>query len=266
MRLLSKRLFLFVTFLFLIRLFPLNAMAQSTRVFDFENVLSNSHIEQLELEISNIQKQFDHDVAIVTQANLNGKSSQEYADDFYDENHLGLTSELSGILLLINLADQEVYLSTTGEAISYFPNQRISKLIDEITPSLSAKDYDEATRLFVNSVRQYLSLGIPNGQYEEMERTPIQAFWMRLLTCGLVASVITLVFIIYVLTSYKPSKRTNHFYDQNVSSVVISKKVDQYLRSNVTKTPLPKNDDDSMKSSTHTSSSGQTHGGGGGKF
>ena len=57
------------------------------------------------------------DVVIVTTYNTRSKSSQVYADDFYEENNIGRNNSGDGILLLIDLDNREVYISTSGAAI-----------------------------------------------------------------------------------------------------------------------------------------------------
>jgi len=60
------------------------------------------------------------DVVIVITDNTQGKSSRDFADDFYDYNGYGIGTRKSGLLMLVNMQNREIWISTCGDAIDIF--------------------------------------------------------------------------------------------------------------------------------------------------
>ena len=69
--------------------------------------------------------QYDMDIVIVITDDVKGKSSMDFADDFYDDNGYGIGFDSSGLLFLVNMEDREVWISTAGTAIKVFTDARI---------------------------------------------------------------------------------------------------------------------------------------------
>ena len=97
-------------------------------------------------------------VVIVTASDVNGKSSMDYADDYFDDNGYGLGEDKSGALLLINMADREWWISTSGFGITALSDDDIDAIGEEMTPDLSGGYYYDAFVTFAESCDEYVSL------------------------------------------------------------------------------------------------------------
>lgn len=245
-----------------------------TNVKDYLNYLQEDEKTNLQAEIDNIKSEYNLDAVIVITDNTEGKSSMEFADDYYDYNGYGVGSDYSGLLMLINMEQREVWISTTGRAIDIFTDSRISTMIKNITGYLADGKYYNASTIFLSDIADYASRGVPSGQHRvpmqqnsNLKPAPKLTYLqrvMRLLTSlvtyliALAISVITT--ILASLSSKGKVTINNHTYEKQFS---LRETRDDFIRQTVTKTKIERN---TNTSSTHTGSSGRTHGGGGGKF
>ena len=93
-----KLISLLLSLLLLSALLP-GAWADSDlpRVVDRAGLLSESEREELEHKAEAIREEFEMDVVILTVDSLEGKTPQDYADDYYDDNGYGCGQEMSGL-------------------------------------------------------------------------------------------------------------------------------------------------------------------------
>ena len=111
------------------------------------------------------------DIVIVTTNDAAGKTSREYADDFFDYGGFGVGPDYDGILFLIDMDNREAYISTSGIAIRYLTDLRLDKILDRVfDEGLLDGDYYGAAMGFLKGTRTYLEAGIPSDQYNEPEK------------------------------------------------------------------------------------------------
>ena len=72
-----------------------------------DNFYQSDKVNMQKVEFKN---QYNMDAVIVTSNNLNGKSQQDYADDYFDYNGYGVGEDKSGLLLLIDMDDRKVWI------------------------------------------------------------------------------------------------------------------------------------------------------------
>ena len=109
----------------------------SQRVFDNAKLMSKSEIDKLEGTIKLLKSQYNMDFVVLTSQRCQTGKSQEFADNFYDTNGFGLGSDFSGILLLIDMKNREITVSTSGLMIRYITDARLNTLLDAAAPYLT---------------------------------------------------------------------------------------------------------------------------------
>lgn len=259
----KKKMVPFISSLVLLLSFVTIVSADINSVVDYANLLSSEEEQQLRGDLASFKEKYNMDTVIVTSNDLGGKSQMDYADDYFDYNGYGVGEDKSGVLLLIDMDDRKVWISTSGEAIKYFTDSRIDNIVDDVTAQLKNADYFEGCNEFISDINYYAEEGIPVGQYTYSEAERTQKVIFIGLGAGLiVASVVSFL----VVNSYKNSKSisTANYVDHN--SIVFTRKKDRFISTYTSKTKIERNNNSSGGSSTHTSSSGNTHGGGGGSF
>lgn len=248
--------------------FSVSSAAGKKSVIDDAELIKASDEKELDKKIKNIQKD-KFDVVILTVKSLDGKSAQDYADDYYDNNDYGLDNEKSGVLFLVSKGDRKYHISTKGAGIKAFTDYGIGRIKEEIKPYLSDGDYFDACDEFLNITKDFVKAykdGTPydtdNPYNEEIDYVILEVI---ALVIAFVIALISVGIMRLRMNTAKP-KGTAMEYIKKGSFKLTSEK-DIFMYSTVTKTAKPKGNDNSAGgSTTHVSSSGSEHGGGGGSF
>lgn len=248
--------------------FSVSSAAGKKSVIDDAGLIKASDEKELDKKIKNIQKD-KFDVVILTVKSLDGKSAQDYADDYYDNNDYGLDNEKSGVLFLVSKGDRKYHISTKGAGIKAFTDYGIGRIKEEIKPYLSDGDYFNACDEFLNITKDFVKAykeGTPydtdNPYNEEIDYVILEVI---ALVIAFVIALISVGIMRLRMNTAKP-KGTAMEYIKKGSFKLTSEK-DIFMYSTVTKTTKPKDNDNSAGgSTTHVSSSGSEHGGGGGSF
>lgn len=248
--------------------FSVSSAAGKKSVIDDAGLIKASDEKELNKKIKNIQKD-KFDVVILTVRSLDGKSAQDYADDYYDNNDYGFDSEKSGVLFLVSKGDRKYHISTKGAGIKAFTDYGIGRIKEEIRPYLSDGDYFNACDEFLNITKDFVKAykdGTPydtdNPYNEEIDYVILEVI---ALVIAFVIALISVGIMRLRMNTAKP-KGTAMEYIKKGSFKLTSEK-DIFMYSTVTKTAKPKDNDNSAGgSTTHVSSSGSEHGGGGGSF
>lgn len=248
-------------------------IANKPLVFDDAGLFTQDQVQQLDIDANALSEEYNMDIVIVTTDNTDGKSSREYADDYFDNGKFGVGYGYDGILFLIDTDNREAYISTSGTGIRYLTDERIERVLDVVFDSgLSNGDYYGASMGFLRGTKTYLERGIPSDQYNEPEVVVVEN---RLTMSEFIFSfvggiIISGIFFITTMSKYKMKKSPNYFSYKNNSIVNFSsndnKLIDTFITHRVIPKPTNNSNSSSGRSSTHTSSSGKTHGGGGRKF
>lgn len=95
-----------------------------------------------------------YSIMIVVTNDMFNMTLQEFADDYYDHvltsNNGNTTLAADGYLFLINLADHEYYLSTSGKAIECYTDTAMTELFNEIQQFMVDGDYEVAVNTIID--------------------------------------------------------------------------------------------------------------------
>lgn len=217
-------------------------------VIDELGYLSTSEISKLDEMIKGIRVDRQLDVVILITDDVEGKTSRDFADDFYDYGGYGIGSSADGLLYLINMSEREVWISTTGKAIQLFSDSEINKMVNRSTALLGDALYFEASQRFLEDVRTYSNTGIV---------TIFNPIYIG------IALFVSIALTIALSASSRGKKEVHISTYENPESFVITRQEDVFKYERTTKTKI---ETSSGGSSTHKGSSGRSHGGGGGRF
>ena len=241
---------------------------QMERLVDRAGLLTESEEKKLLQKLNEISEKQQCDVAIVTVDSLEGKSAKDYADDFYDYNGYGMGAGDDGILLPIAMNSRDWAVSTYGFGIRAFTDAGQDYIMDQVLPDLSDGDYAEAFSGFADLCSDFLAQARSGKAYDvgNMPKKPLSLLWIPG-ALGIGAAIALI--ILQVMKSSLKTVTMKQDADQYIrpGSMVLSKKQDRFMYSHVSKTEIPRDTGSSGGgSSTHTSSSGRSHGGSSGKF
>jgi len=263
--------------------------AGEQRVFDEAGLFSESEVIKIQNDIAQLQTRMQMDVVMVTSSEVSEGRTTAYADDYYDQGDYGTRESRSGVLFLMDMANREIYISTSGDMITVLTDAKINAILDVVYQDMASEQYGAAAGAFLSELQKTFAAGLDAGDYRMDPDTgvispPPKTAGEIILTIliGFVAAVFAggIPCIIIKKVYQKPGKkgwkskpdlayRTNARYDYGL---VNDQLMNQYVTQRAIPKPPPSDQSGghsgrtSSGSSTHTSSSGRTHGGGGRKF
>lgn len=232
----------------------ISASFNGNMVYDLDNSLTESEEEIVNKAIKEATDKYKMNIGIVITDDLKGKSPMNYADDFYDE-LFGINTD--GILLLINNDTKINLISTSGSAIKKYRDSDIQHMLDDITPKLQKNDYEGASLAFIESLKYSYSKSY----------NWLSALGISFLISAAVSTVIGLI-IVSQYKMHKTISATNYICENKTKML---ERRDDFIREYVTKVKIDTDNNvggfggghSLGRTSTHRSSRGGTHGGGG---
>lgn len=258
----KKRFFaaIFALILWVSLAVPAVAAERLPRLVDHANLLTASEERTLLNNLDEISTRQNMDVVIVTVDTLEGKSPQDYADDFYDYN--GYAAD--GVLLLVSMEDRDWWISTCGYGITAFTDAGIDYIGEKIVSELSDENYAVAFDLFAKLCDEFIDqarTGDPYGRHNLPKEPFNPVIWAIVsLVIGLIVALIATAIMRSKLKSVRHKYQAVDYVRPGSMNVTVAREI--FLYHHVSRTPRPKD----SGSGTHFSSSGRSHGGGGGKF
>ena len=278
-----KKIFILILSLCLSVTCALPVFGANTRIVDGAGLLTASEILHLEKRVDSLYEHGFEAVILTMEGGYGGKSVSQYADDYYDDNGYGVGSKKSGLLMLINMTERDVYISTAGDGIYAFTDYSISVMLDGVAERLGAGEYGEACEFFLAFAEKCAvafndgsPIDAPKDEDDGSVITPGAtvhyddgSVWNALPVCLVIGFVIALIILFSMragMNTVRLSKDAKHSVDKN--SFDLYKRVDSFLYSRTRR--IPRNDGSSGGSrggsTVHRSSGGISHGGGGRKF
>lgn len=258
----------------------MNTSAESDYVYDHADLLTTEEEAELQKYAENFKKNWNMNFLVVTTDDTEGKSSMEYADDFYDERFPEDTEE-DGVCYLIDMDNREIYLSTCGIMERYLTDTRIDRILDEAFGYVADGDYYGTFVAFFDETDYYLNQGIPSGQYNYDTQTGEREYYYdsyeKTKSITSVEFIVALVSalaaaggtVAFITAKYQLKFEDFHYDAYTDCDVRLSVKQDHLVNKFVTHRRIPRNNGGSgggSRSSVHRSSGGRSHGGGGRRF
>lgn len=243
------------------------AVDASEKIYDFADLLTEEEEQKL---FDRVEKYIDKnkmDLAIVT-INYNKKgTAREYADDFFDYNDFGINKTRDGVLFLIDMDTREIYMSTTGNAIIMYDDNRIDESLDQVYKYMTNENYFEGTLNYIQKIDNYATEGIPSSNkgayFDENGNIQVQKYMPYGILLLFSFGVTLVVIIVLVLKNKLARKATTAKEYLKKETIKINNDGEIFVGTNTVKHRIQSS---SGGSSTHIGSSGSSHGGGGHSF
>ncbi len=257
------------------------------QVIDDANVFSADECRRMTEIILEIEQKHQVDLVVLTTRDTPYDPSdslwrvRDYADEYYDDGGYGMGADGSGMLLLLDMHNRAMWLSTGGVMIDYINDDREEDILDHAYDRLVEGDYGGAMIAALNRVSHWMDAGRREGffRYDEVtgERigglynalTPMEAAVAAIAGLAVAAAVYLSVSAAYNL------KGSTYTYDRSANTSVTLVRDDQvFLRKRVHRSPIVTGNGSGGRSGggrsggsgVHTSSRGVSHGGGGRRF
>ena len=250
-------------FLLFLAIFIISApLFAKSRVIDSAGLLSAAEAASLQDLADTVSVTYNFDLVIVTENDIGNAQPENYADDFFDYNGYGFGQEQDGCLFLVVIGIRDYWFSTSGRGKEIFNDAAAGKLEKDVLDSLRNDDYYSAFAAFVKNWEEFLVLDAEGRHYN--------VFYEYNVIMVVIAWLVSLGIGFLIVGIWKKGMNTALPQTQAAAYVIpgslsFTVQRDQFLYSSVSKTARA-NDSGSSGGGIHTSSSGRSHGGRGGKF
>ncbi|HZJ76509.1 MAG TPA: TPM domain-containing protein [Oscillospiraceae bacterium] len=271
----KKRIFLLVVILLISAIVPITSFASNentssgrsfSRLVDNADLLTNEEESKLLIKLDEISERQKLDIVIVTINSLEDKSATVYADDFFDNYGYGMGNNSDGILFLLSMEKRDWAISTCGYGIAVFTDSGQKFIIDSIKKDLGKDNYNKAFNSYAELCDDFITKAKTDEPYDSgnLPKKSLSPVWILFsLIGGVIIALISTGTMKGKLKTVSMQAAADSYVVQN--SMNITNNQDLFLYNIVDKKAKPK-EKESSGSSTHTSSSGQEHGGSSGKF
>ena len=219
-------------------------------VEDYADVLTDTEEAELISKLEALGSANNIEIGIVTVDSNEGKTPKAFADDFYDYNGYGYGENDDGFIVVYNTGEgdgnRNLWISTHGKGIDLLTYMEIDVIIEMMIAPIKNGDFTGAFNTFVEESESAID-----------ESIPLLAIPLAIAIGFGLAFLIVKIQASKLKTVVQKADAADY-----VGNIVITYQNDQFMFRNITSSPKVKSD----SSSTHTSSSGRTHGGGGRSF
>ena len=237
--------------------FPFSAAAEhAPSVADVPGVLSAGEYEKLSERLNSLRSTYDVDVAFIISDEMITEDAQAEADDIYDSYEYGVGENYDGILYFVCETTHEYAFSTCGRAIEIFNDDGLEYIDEAMLPYLKKGDYYQAGMVYADKCAELMGMAANGEPYKK-----------KINILYVIAGIILIpLAVAFAFMTRKLSKMNTAVMQPGAAnymkpgSMNMDFSRDIFLYSTVSKREKPK------ESSTHTSSSGRTHGGRSGSF
>ena len=237
------------------------------RLVDEAELLTGDEESSLVDKLDAVSDKWQCDVTIVTVDSLGSKTATEFADDYFDYNGYGYGNNDDGIMLVISMENRDWAITTHAFGIEAFTDAGQEFIMNKVIPPLGNESYYEAFSIFADQCDDFLEkarAGEPYDSHNLPKESHAKLYILWIIPCLIAGAILAFVLTIKEKKSLK-SVMKKVGAGEYIGKVEINEKHDKFLYRNLDKVLIHDDDDDSG-SSTHVSSSGETHGGSSGKF
>jgi uncharacterized protein len=246
--------FKWVYLFLLLFLFQLPVQGEGKLIFDHADLLLEDKYSELSSLAEEISQESEIDIIVIIEENLkgNGIDIEKYTQDAYDQYKFGYEKEYGNTAILtIDLKGREVYLAGFGDYQKYLTNSRLDEIREDITPFLSENKFDLVIEQFIKEVDRHIGMPIsPNNIFLKT--------WFQLIIALIIAATIVGIMLFNMGGKVTVSHQTY------VDNSRIKAKRDVFTHKTVTRTKIPKNDNNSGGGGV--TSGGHSHTGSRGSF
>ena len=236
-------------------------------VQDDAGLLTDTEEKSLQEQMQEISNTYGCEMAVVTVDSYSESTIEAFADNISDQNDFGYGKAGGGILLALSMGDRKWAISTYGLAIADFTDEGQKYITDRVVPMLSEGDYNGAFTKYASLCGTFLKQAQTGKPYDvgHMPKKPVTPLMIALcIVFGSAVAALPIWVMVSGMKTIRFADSAEAYEDKN--SLQMSVKEDRFLRHLITRTPIPKDNGSSGGSSTHTSSSGTSHGGSSGSF
>ena len=265
-----------------------SALSGNPLIVDHAGLLSDSERAALEQQALSVSNAHGCEVIILTVSSADGKSAQDYAEDYFVDQGYGFGPDRNGVILFLDMGERDWHIAAHGSAEQVFNYEETEFLVSKFREDLSSGYYAEAFSTYIDFTGKML--GVVDGSLPEDEADQLNEEFdvfvngekskPNYVKRGIFSVILGAIGGFIPVSAQKSAlktvrKRRNAAGYAKEGSMVLNVNQDIYLYSNVTSHVIQPQRTQSSggvhtigsgHSTSHTHSSGTTFSGHGGKF
>gem|GEM_PF-488765 len=217
--------------------------AADVHVRDYAGILSSEELNELESKAASFSKKRKTDFIVIALNGTDGLDIGEYVVKFYEDTAPGFEQPHgSAAILAVDLKERDVYLAGFGEAMTNLHSQRLDRIREKITPSLSEGNYYQAFDKYLGLAQRYIQFR-PEADPEALRHNNIfQA-------AEALGGAFVIVMILVAATDSRRTVRARDYYVAGRSGVV--RHYDRFMHQTVSRTRIARPSDDDGRYGGH---------------
>ena len=229
-------------------------------ITDSVGYLTEEQNKELSARLDKIREQYNFDIVFVSEDRISAYDAQAAADDIYDYNGYGYGENYDGILFYIADYERKYHFSVCGSGETIFNENGLAYLEKKIVPYLKKDNYYAAVKSYADHTEELLEMAAEGKPFNKRQHS------MKYILCVVAGALLLPLILAYFMMHKKLCAMKTAVKEDNAANYMKPNSMnldfsrDIFLYSTVSKREKPK------ESSTHTSSSGRTHGGRSGSF
>lgn len=258
-----KKIMTILTAFLLSMILVIPVEAHPSRLVDEADILTDAQEAETIAMLDKLSTECEFDIVIVAVDSMEGQDAESYADDYFEYNGYGMGENYDGALLLLSMEERQWHISTCGYGIAALSDNDLYQIEEEMVPYLSSGDYMEAFENFAWLCAGYVTEAQEAGvtySESESEGMGIGLAVVCCLVAGFLLAFIPMLLMKKKMKSVRVRNEATEYMD--LGSRRITRSHDRFLYHTINRVYTPKQE----HSSTHTGSSGRSHGGRGGGF
>ena len=130
--------------------------ADTATVNDEAGLFTTDQIHSLEQQAEKLNEKIKGRVLIVTTTS-NSEEPRDFADNYLRK---AVGNDQNGSVLLLDMGQREIYISTSGNMIDYLTDSRIDSILDDVYDQMTNAAYYDAAKAYLSKSATYVEDGV----------------------------------------------------------------------------------------------------------
>jgi len=128
----KKLKFLFIIMLLFVGIQSILAFDNTIKVYDYAQILSEKEEINLKKQVNNYINNYNMDMVLITVKYYTQSTTDEYINAFYNKNNFGKGISKDGVIVAIDLKENNISIKTFGKAFNYYSDGEIKNILNQM--------------------------------------------------------------------------------------------------------------------------------------
>jgi len=227
----KKLKFLFIIMLLFVGIQSILAFDNTIKVYDYAQILSEKEEINLKKQVNNYINNYNMDMVLITVKYYTQSTTDEYINAFYNKNNFGKGISKDGVIVAIDLKENNISIKTFGKAFNYYSDGEIKNILNQMENN---EEYYDKLNTFISYSTKYKNEFDTSYIKDNNFSTSIN--WLSIIIPSII--IPTIIIFIGILKNKNVKKEENANYYIKSDSVVINTKEDKFVTTNTKKTRI----------------------------